>query len=182
MGSVGYIGDATDLLTESVRSMISVRNQQRSEKSHASAAMGVSWCCQTGWTAVASDLVLARSSEYNTAVAIAPQFASVPPRISLAYDKGVASLRAHLPNLNNVIVPCFLTGGQYSAEQACRNRAIATNRYVIEITYQRVKAWQFLSPTIPRENFKYLNHAWWWALGFANLTCQPLKKPWRVSI
>ena len=102
-----------------------------------------------------------RSSEYNTAVALAPQFAEVPPRISLAYDKGVASLRAHLPNLNNVVVPCFLSGGQYSAEQAIRNRGVATNRYVIEITYARVKSWEMLKPTIIRDNFKYINHVWW---------------------
>lgn len=177
MGSVGYIGDATDILTETVRKQISVRNQQRSEKSHASAAMGLSWCTQTGWTAMASDLVLARSSEYNTAVAIAEQFASVPPRIALCYDKGVASLRAHLPNLNNVIVPCFLTGGKYTAEQAVRNRAIATNRYVIEVTYRRVKTWDMVSPVVPRGDFIYLNHIWWWALGFANLTMKPLKRP-----
>lgn len=177
MGSVGYIGDATDILTETVRKQISVRNQQRSEKSHASAAMGLSWCTQTGWTAMASDLVLARSSEYNTAVAIAEQFASVPPRIALCYDKGVASLRAHLPNLNNVIVPCFLTGGKYTAEQAVRNRAIATNRYVIEVTYRRVKTWDMISPVVPRCDFIYLNHIWWWALGFANLTMKPLKRP-----
>ena len=54
MSSVGYIGDATDLLTETVRKEISVR----SDKSHASAAMGLSWRTQTGWTAIASDLVL----------------------------------------------------------------------------------------------------------------------------
>ena len=182
MGSVGYIGDATDILTESVRKMISVRNQQRSEKMHHSVARGLSWCTPTGWIAFASNLVLGRSSEYNTAVALAPQFASVPPHIALCYDKGVASLRAHLPNLNNVIVPCFLSGGQYSAEQAIRNRAIATNRYVIEVTYKNVKAWQYLQPVVPRDDFKYLNHVWWWALGFANLTLRPLKRPQDVRI
>ena len=177
MASVGYIGDATDILTESVRKQISVRNQQRSEKMHHSVARGLSWCTPTGWIAFASNLVLGRSSEYNTAVALAPQFASVPPRIALCYDKGVASLRAHLPNLNNVIVPCFLSGGQYSAEQAVRNRAIATNRYVIEVTYKNVKAWQYLQPVVPRDDFRYLNHVWWWALGFTNLTLKPLKQP-----
>eukprot|EP00966_Prymnesium_polylepis_P005229 120570-Prymnesium_polylepis.1 len=104
MGSVALIGDATDILTETVRKMISVRNQQRSDKSKHSAAMGLSWCTPSGWTAIASDLVLGRTSEYNAAVALAPQFAAVPPQWSLCYDKGVASLRAHLPNLNNVIV------------------------------------------------------------------------------
>mmetsp|Transcript_27297 Transcript_27297/g.61692 ORF Transcript_27297/g.61692 Transcript_27297/m.61692 type:complete len:370 (-) Transcript_27297:16-1125(-) len=119
MSSVALIGDATDILTETVRKLISVRNQQRSDKSKHSAAMGLSWCTPSGWTAIASDLVLGRTSEYNAAVALAPQFAAVPPQWSLCYDKGVASLRAHLPNLNNVIVPCFLSGGQYTAR---RNR------------------------------------------------------------
>jgi hypothetical protein len=182
MQNVGFIGDATDLLTDTVRAMISVRNQQHSDKSKHSAAMAVSWCTPIGWTAIASDLVLGRSSEYNTAVAMAPHFASVPPDIALCYDKGVASLRAHLPNLNNVIVPCFLSGGQYTAEQAIRNRAVATNRYVIEITYSRVKAWDMLKPVIPRTDFALLNEVWWWALGFANLTCKPLKQPYVVNV
>jgi hypothetical protein len=114
MQSVAYIGDCTDLLTQTVRKMISVRNQMHSDKSKHSAAMGLSWCTPSGWTGVASDLVLGRTSEYNAAVALAPQFACLSPDWSLAYDKGVASLRAHLPNLNNVIIPCFLSGGHYT--------------------------------------------------------------------
>ena len=90
----------------------------------------------------------------------------MPPKWSLCYDKGVASLRAHLPNLNNVIVPCFLSGGYYTAEQAVRNRAIAVNRYVIEITYARVKSWGMLKPVVARSDFPYINSVWWWALGF----------------
>ena len=182
MERVAYIGDASDLLTETVRKEISVRNQQRSDKSHHSAAMGVSWCTPSGWTAICSDLVLGRSSEYNTSVSLGPKFSHLPPDWALCYDKGVASLRAHLPNLNNVIVPCFLSGGQYTAEQAIRNRSIATNRYVIEITYARVKAWDMLSPIIPRHDFDLLNDVWWWAQGFANLTYQPLKRPSVVDV
>ena len=99
MRKVAYVGDASDFLTQTVRAEISVRNQQHSDKSKHSAAMGVSWCTPSGWTAIASDLVLGRSSEYNTAVALAPQFAHLPHDWALCYDKGVASLRAHLPNL-----------------------------------------------------------------------------------
>ena len=106
----------------------------------------------------------------------------MPARWSLCYDKGVASIRANLPNLNNVIVPCFLSGGQYTAEQAIRNRAIATNRYVIEVTYSRVKSWRMLMPVVPREDFDVLNHVWWWALGFANLTYAPLKRPMEPAV
>ena len=182
MESTAYIGDCTDLLTQTVRSQISVRNQQHSDKSKHSAAMGLSWCTPSGWTAIASDLVLGRTSEYNAAVAIAGKFDDLPPHWSLCYDKGVASLRAHLPNLNNVIVPCFLSGGYYTAEQAIRNRAIATNRYVIEITYQRVKQWHMLKPEVPRKDFGYLNDVWWWALGFANYAYRPLKPIHSVNV
>ena len=176
MANTALIGDATDILTETMRTAITRRNQMRSDKSSHSAAMGVSWCTPSGWTAIASDLVLGRTSEYQAAVHLAPQFAGVPNSHSLAYDKGVASLRAHLPNLNNVLVPCFLSGGHYSASQAIRNRAIACNRYVIEVTYSRVKMWEMLKPTVPVQDFEYLNDVWWWALGFCNLTCAPLKK------
>ena len=182
MRSVGLVGDATDIFTETVRAMISVRNQQQSDKSKHSCARGLTWCMPIGWTAIASDLVLGRSSEYATAVAIAPQFAAVPPRIALCYDKGVASLRAHLPNLNNVVVPCFLTGGQYTAEQAIRNRAIATNRYVVEVTYAGVKAWKGLQPVVGRDDFRLLNSVWWWALGFGNFSLCPLKRAHRESV
>lgn len=169
MQKVAYIGDCTDILTETVRKIISVRNQQHSDKSKHSAAMGISWCTPTGWTAVASDLVFGRTSEYQAAVSMAGSFSNLPSHYALCYDKGVASLRAHLPNLNNVVVPCFLSGGHYSAEDAIRNRAVATNRYVIEITYQRVKQWKMLQPVVPWEQFDYINHVWWWGLGFGNI-------------
>ena len=84
--------------------------------------------------------------------------------------------------MNNVIVPCFLSGGYYTAEQAIRNRAIATNRYVIEITYQRVKQWHMLKPEVPRKDFGYLNDVWWWALGFANYAYRPLKPIHSVNV
>jgi hypothetical protein len=29
---------------------------------------------------------------------------------------------------------------------------------------------------VPREDFCYLNDIWWWALGFCNLSYQPLKR------
>ena len=182
MHRVALIGDATDLLTDTVRSMISVRNQQRSDKSKHACAMGLSWCTPTGWTAIASDLVLGRTSEYNAAVSLAPAFSNVPSQWALCYDKGVASLRAHLPHLNNVVVPCFLSGGYYSVEQAVRNRAIAINRYVIEVTYSRVKSWQMLAPIIPYADFALLNSVWWWALGFTNLHYKPLKQGFTRSV
>ena len=62
------------------------------------------------------------------------------------------------------------------AAQAIRNRAIAINCYVIEVTYQRVKQWGMLRPVVQREDFDLLPHVWWWALGFANLSYQPLPR------
>ena len=35
---------------------------------------------------------------------------------------------------------------------------------------------------IPREDFRFLNHVWWWALGFSNLALRPLKQPWRKDV
>ena len=32
------------------------------------------------------------------------------------------------------------------------------------------------------EDFPLLNHVWWWALGFANMSCKPLKQPWRTDV
>ena len=48
MDSTAYIEDCTDLLTQTVRKMISVRNQMHSDKSKHSAAMGLSWCTPSG--------------------------------------------------------------------------------------------------------------------------------------
>mmetsp|Transcript_5419 Transcript_5419/g.13294 ORF Transcript_5419/g.13294 Transcript_5419/m.13294 type:complete len:489 (+) Transcript_5419:126-1592(+) len=78
MSSVALIGDCTDILTQTCRKQISIRNQQHSDKSKHSAAMGLTWCTPSGWTAIASDLaVLGRTSEYNAAVALSPQFARI---------------------------------------------------------------------------------------------------------
>ena len=51
-----------------------------------------------------------------------------------------------------------------------------TNRYVIEVTYSRVKAWEMLAPVVPSDQFRHLNSVWWWALGFSNLHYKPLKR------
>jgi hypothetical protein len=152
-----------------------------SDKSKHSAAMGMSWCTPTGFSAIAADLVLSRTSEANIGRFIAPQFKAVPHKMALSYDKGVPTLRIFLPNMNNVLVPCFLKAGKYSSREVTRNRAIASNRYVVEITYARVKQWGLLSGVAEYGHFHLLNHVWWWALGFSNLQYGFLKPP-RPSI
>ena len=111
-----------------------------SDKSKHSAAMGMSWCTATGFSAIAADLVLSRTSEANIGRFVAPKFKDVPHKMSLSYDKGVPALRIFLPNMNHV-----LKSGKYTGTEVTRNRAIASNRYVIEITYARVKQWGMLS-------------------------------------
>ena len=175
----GLIGDCTDILTQSIRDSIGVRNQQWSHKMHHAAARGCSFCTATGFTAAATDLLLAHSSENNICRQIAPKFKQLPSSMSILYDKGVPGMRAYLPNYNNVIVPCFVPSEtrRFSVEQAGKNRAVATCRYVIEITYQRVKSWNMLQSVVPEENFQHLNSVWWWALGWSNLMCRFLQPP-----
>ena len=70
-------------------------------------------------------------------------------------------------------MPCFLAPSQgkttFTGTEASANKAIARCRYVVEITYTRVKDWKLLAGEVPRENFHLLNSAWWWALGHANM-------------
>ena len=94
------------------------------------------------------------------------------------YDKGVSKLRVHLLNLNQVIVPCFLRDiKRFSVEQAIRNRGITCCRYVVEVPFASIKSWRMIGDTVRREDKPLLNHLWWWAVGFHNLTSRDLKPP-----
>jgi hypothetical protein len=150
--------------------MTGMRNAMWLDKSKHTGVMGMSWCTATGWNAVATDLVLGRTREYECGKYMASLLAGVGHCVSLCYDKGIPSLRAHLVNLNHVYIPCFLSADKeykYTSAEGSRNRAIAENRYVVEMTYSRVKAWRMLQPIAPREEFYLLNSVWWWALGFS---------------
>mmetsp|Transcript_21601 Transcript_21601/g.55574 ORF Transcript_21601/g.55574 Transcript_21601/m.55574 type:complete len:150 (+) Transcript_21601:989-1438(+) len=108
----------------------------------------------------------------------------MPHHIGLCYDKGVPTLRAHLPNMNDAVVPCFLSADKdhrYDFEEASRNRGIAEQRYVVEVTYARVKRWGMLKPIVPRNEFHHLNNVWWWALGFCNLNYKHFRQPGNAS-
>ena len=119
---------------------------QHSSKSDAPVAMGLQWCTPIGHVAVAADLVFGRGSEQNVCSEVGRLvFKDVPMEYSLAYDKGVAKLRLHLPNLNQVLTPCFLRGAaRYTIEQGIYNRGVTCNRYIIEVVFARETEWRFL--------------------------------------
>ena len=163
-------GDCTEVVTETVRKHIHIRNQQHANKSHASAAIGCSFTTARGGNAVALDLALGRASEDQLTQIIA-QYLQLDPDLELMYDKGCPHLRAYLPNFNNVLVPCFLRPSQgkdqFTFHEATYNRACASGRYVVEISYMRVKQWGLFAPVVLREDFQYLNDCWWWGLGYS---------------
>ena len=82
-------------------------------------------------------------------------------------------MRSVLPNYNHVFMPCFLAPAsgktRFSGEEGVRNRGISRNRYVVEITYARVKLWHLLRDTVPVQNFHLIDATWWFALAFSNL-------------
>ena len=102
----------------------------------------------------------------------------IPSKYALMYDKGVAKLRIHLPNLNEVITPCFLAKKKrFTVTEGIRNRGVASTRYIVEVIYARGKAWRFLDGKVAAQDFGVLNYVWWWSLGFQNLAHKPLKVP-----
>ena len=74
------------------------------------------------------------------------------------YDKGVRNLQLELPNLNEVITPCFLAKKtKFTLEQANKNRGVASTRYIIEVVYARVKSWKMLKNVVRYTDFSILN-------------------------
>ena len=153
------IGDGTVFLTETPRRGIfkALKNQLWNDKTHHSGALGESLCSPHGLNMMAADLFTGRTSEVNALKELIEQFKLVPAHKSFTYDKGAKALRCLLPNGNHLYMPCFLAPSQgkttFTGEEASANKAIARCRYVIEITYTRVKDWKLLAGEIPRENF-----------------------------
>ena len=175
---VVVIGDCTDILVEEPSAGIMQRNQLRSDKSSHDVAMGIAWVTPIGEIVICSDLITGRSSELEACKACLVELNKIPAKFALMYDKGVNKLRPLLDNLNQVIVACYLRGiKRFSYDQGVRNRAIACNRYVVEIPFMHVKAWKFLAGIVPREDFYLLNDVWWWAVGFHNLKHSVLRVP-----
>ena len=183
MGKVAAIGDATDFMTETIRSsfMKKVKLMQWSDKVHHSAARGTSFCSANGMTIIALALTFGRCSELNCVKACARWLKLLPSRVHIAYDKGIRGMRSLLPNLNFVFMPCFLAPAkgktQFTADEAIGSRGVARNRYVTEITYKRVKEWKLLREVVPSVHFHLMNSTWLWALGFSNLYHRFLQPP-----
>jgi hypothetical protein len=78
-------------------------------------------------------------------------------------------------------MPCFLAPAkgktQFTVDEAIESRGVARNRYVIEITYKRVKEWKLLKEVVQSEHFHLMNSTWLWALGFSNLCHRFLQPP-----
>ena len=66
---------------------------------------------------------------------------------------------------------------KFDVAEAIHGRGIARNRYVVEITYKRVKEWHLLKEVIPVEKFHVMNSTWMWAQGFAILAHDFLQPP-----
>ena len=177
------IGDGTVFLTETPRRGIfkQLKNQMWNDKTGHSGALGESLCSPHGMNIMAADLFTGRTSEVNALREMIELFKQVPAHKAFTYDKGAKALRCLLPNGNHLYMPCFLAPASgkttFTGEEASANKAIARCRYVVEITYSRVKDWKLLAGEIPRENFHLMNSAWWWALGHANMSRGFLVQP-----
>lgn len=177
------VGDASDFMTETPRTPImkKVRNMAWSDKMHHAAARGTSFCSANGMNIMVLPLVFARASETACIRAMWSMLVLLPPFVSIAYDKGIRGMRSLLPNFNFVFMPCFLAPSKgkdkFTAGEAVHNRGVARNRYVVEITYARVKRWHLLKEIIPAENFHLMDATWLWAMGFSNLCHECLQPP-----
>ena len=76
----------TEVVTETVRENIHIRNQQHANKSQASAAIGCSFITARGGNAVALDLALSHASEDQLTQIIA-QYLQIDPDLEPMYDK-----------------------------------------------------------------------------------------------
>ena len=101
LGSVVLVGDCTDILTEGCDSVLA-SSEMHSDKSHHNVAMGLAWVTPNGYVALATDLFCGRTSEQEACKQCGPIFSKIPSKCALMYDKGVAKLQVHLPNLNQV--------------------------------------------------------------------------------
>jgi hypothetical protein len=160
------IGDGTVFLTETPRRGIfkQLKNQLWNDKTHHAGALGESLCSPHGMNIIAADLFTGRTSEVNALRELIEEFKKVPAHKAFTYDKGAKALRCILPNGNHLYMPCFLAPAKgkstFTGTESSANKAIARCRYVVEITYTRVKDWKILAGEIPRENFHLLNSAW----------------------
>ena len=87
----------------------------------------------------------------------------------------VLQMAVRIPNMNHVYVPYRVQNRQtFGIDKAGENRGIAANRYMIEVTYRRVKKWKLIRPIVERSSFHLIDSVWHWANGFANVYHKPL--------
>ena len=106
LGSVVLVGDCSDFATEGCNDSVVLSAEMHSDKTKHDAAMGLAWVTPNGYVALAADLFCGRTSENEACLACAPAFSKIPHKYALMYDKGVAKLQVHLPNMNQVHRAC----------------------------------------------------------------------------
>lgn len=183
MSDCTHAGDGTVIHTETPRRGIfkQLKNALYDSKTGASGALGEHLCSANGHNAIASQLQTGRTSEINAlhTPEIQDGMRAIPTEDSTVYDKGVRG--RFEPNNNFRYCPNFLAPARgktkFTGKEAGENKAIAVNRYVVEICYTRVKDWRILGGIADREDFHLLNSAWLWALGFGNIALGMLRPP-----
>ena len=103
LGSVVAIGDCTDIATEGCSASVLTSAEMHSDKTKQDAALGLAFVTPTGYVCIATDLFCGRTSEAEACYAAVTAFAKIPHKNALMYDKGVAKLQVHLPNMNQVL-------------------------------------------------------------------------------
>ena len=100
LGSVVLVGDATDILTEGCNTSVVTSSEMHSDKTSHDVAMGLAFVTGTGYVALACDLFCGRTSEQEACKTCSPVFKHIHGKHAVMYDKGVAKLQVHLPNMN----------------------------------------------------------------------------------
>jgi hypothetical protein len=159
MGKVVLVGDCKDHDVHDESGSLVGHADLPSSKTGGPVAMGQAWCTPTGFVAVAADLVLGRGSEQELSKAVGELvFCDIPAQYSLCYDRGVAKLRLHLQNLNQVLTPCFIKqAARFTVEQGIRNRGVTCNRYIVEVLFACETSWKFMSGCIAHQDFHLVN-------------------------
>lgn len=185
MGTCCAIGDASDFMTETPRSLFlkKVRNMTFSDKMKHSCARGTTFCSAKGMNIIALALwclVVALSS-----TAFAPVHASwrsCPPLCLSHMTKASAGCEASYQT--STLFSCHASWPHPKARihshhlrQCMGGGSQGTVIYVVEIAYKRVKEWHLLKEVVPSEKFHLMNSTWFWALGFGNLCLKFLQPP-----
>lgn len=133
----------------------------------------------SGIMRVLTPLKNARTNEVAQTLVLRENFRVLDPEDWLFGDKGFASLAGRLPNCNRGRTPSFKECSphfQFSPEQVTFNRIIASERYVVETHFSRVRSIKLVDHVIPRERFAAAHHGWLFA-NARTIWMAPLKQP-----